>query len=194
MVSAILFVLSRVLLAAIGVGLLGIPASAHTTTVLDPDDSPGPLDTVASRAKHDTTFATFKLITYETWSSDRVEGGNNFITIEFDFDADRQPDRCFDVTSPDGASLVGQMYTVGCALVLGDPKGPPLPVARPDNHSLKAEIPRRLIGKDRRSYRWRTVTSFEAADYSGCPKPESPPPESRYGVCKDFTRLRTLKL
>lgn len=178
--------------AMVGICLAPTHVVARPQTALDPDDSPGPLDTVAARHRGEDATLTLKLVTYEAWGVEALSGIDSFITFEFDFDADAAPDACLDVDTRDGVTLVGEMYTVGCQLVPGNPAGPPVPVTRPDDHGIVASIPRRWVAR-RGAYAWRSVTSFDDDGHEACPSPVTPPPERRYGTCQDFTRWRTVR-
>ena len=188
-------------LLALLVSTVSGPALAHPQTVLDEDDVSGPLDTVATQAKHfavaqthpekEWTELEFRLVTYETWSSDRLSGVDNHITFEFNLDSDADVDRCFEIRQGEGADLQGQMFGVGCEFVLGDPVGRTRAVRRPDQHSVRVAFRKRLLGKSIHTFKWRTVTSFDEDDDPECPRPDPLPPERRYATCTDFTRWKT---
>lgn len=177
---------------------IAVPAAAHVQTVLDPDDTPGPLDTVAARVKHfriaethperHRTVLTFKLVTYETWPNDRLSGVDNHVTFEFNLDSDDGVERCFEIRQREDGELQGQMFSRGCEFVLGEPVGKPRNVSRPDEHSLKASFRKRLLGKSIKAFRWRAVTSFDENNDSQCPRPDPLPPERRYATCTDSTK------
>lgn len=176
-------------------------ALAHSQTVLDGDDVSGPLDTVATRAKHFSVAQThpekewteleFRVVTYETWSNDRLGGIDNHITIEFKLDSDDDVDRCFEIRQGPDGDLEGQMFSVGCEFVVGAPVGRPQAVRRPDQHSLQVAFRKRLLGKGVRVFKWRTVTSFDDDGDPDCPRPDPLPPERRYATCTDFTKWKS---
>lgn len=189
--------------------VITVPAAAHQKTVLDPDDSPGPLDIVAARHGHRTidfygpggggarTSLTFKLVTYETWSYEAIDGGKQFVTFEIDRDSDDTIDRCVVVTSQiptKGAALGYEANVYKNCTYFDDPLVRSFGtenVRRPDQHSISVTIPKRpLLGRGVRSYTWRAVTSFEEQNQgSPCPAPE-PHGDGGYGACADFTRWK----
>lgn len=189
--------------------LLLSPAMAHERTLLDPDDSPGPMDLVATRHRHraidfygpgvggQRTSLIFKLVTYETWSYENISGGKQFVTFEIDVDRDDQIDRCVVVTSqtPTDGAAVGFQANVyaGCnyfddRLVrsFGSEN-----VRRNDEHSIRVSLPKRaVLGRGVKSYAWRAASSFEEQNQnSACPAPE-PHGDGGYGACVDFTRWK----
>lgn len=187
---------------------IATPAVAHQKTLLDPDDSPGPLDLVAARHGHQTldfygpgggglrTSLIFRIVTYETWSYEAIGGwGKNFVAFEIDRDRDGRIDRCVVVTSQvptDGAALGYQANVYkGCNYFddrlihsFGTEN-----VRRPDEHSLRVTLPKRaVVGRRVKSYAWRAVTSFEEQNQnSPCPAPEDHA-DGGYGTCADLTR------
>lgn len=168
--------------------LLTGPAFAHTQTTLDGADSAGALDLVAARNKHqDSSKALIlKLVTYESWQQ---LGGMTFVSFEFDKNNDGEPERCLDI-GVDG-TLQATMYKgtfSGCVLRADEQRIGSRLATRPDEHSIKVAIPKRWLGRNSKSFRWRAATSFEEEGHADCPPPEDLPPERRYGTCVDFTR------
>ncbi len=188
----------RLLIALALVVLLAIPGVALGKTDLDPDDTAGPLDVVAARAKHffiaqthpyrEWAVLNLKLITYETWTNDQLGGIDSHVTFEFDLDGDGTVDRCLEIRRAADGDLEGRMYTVGCEFIPGEPIGKPKRARRPDGHSLEIEFRKRWLGQGERKFRWRAVTSYDEENDSDCPRPEPLPPERRYATCTDFTR------
>lgn len=187
--------------------LIVAPAGAHVKTVLDPDDSPGPMDIVAARHRHRTvdfygpgvgglrTSLIFKVVTYETWSYEAIDGGKQFVAFELDLDHDRRMERCIVVTSQiptEGAALGFQANVYeGCNYFddrlirsFGTEH-----VSRGDEHSIRVSLPKRaVLGRGVKSYAWRAVTSFEEQNQnSPCPAPEAHG-DGGYGACADVTR------
>lgn len=185
---------------------------AHEQTKLDPDDSPGPLDLVATQHRHRTidfhgtgpgrlvTSLTFKVVTYETWSYEAIGGGRNFVAFEIDVDLDRKMDRCIVVHSQTPTEGAARGYEVnvyeGCNYFddrlirsFGTEN-----VRRPDEHSIRVVLGRRAaLGPGVKSYGWRAVTSFEEQNQDGpCPAPD-PHGDGGYGTCADFTGWKTHK-
>jgi hypothetical protein len=176
--------LSLVTLAGIG--------SAHTQTVLDGDDSPGPLDLVAARHRHvvhDTgagreRLLVFRFVTYEGWSNDALNGPSNYVYIAF-----RDRERCIEIyLTPEGA-LEGRMIHYGCRSIPGRPIGESIPVTRPDAHSARLALPKRLLGGDTSNYVWHIATSYEREGDPNCP-PSEQYSDRREGSCTDFTRWK----
>lgn len=182
-------------------GLLFVPpAWSHTQTLIDRDDTPSPLDTVAVRHWHrvsgdrNEASLVFKLVTYETWDSSVLgHSFENFISFEFDENLDGRPERCFDIQLK-GESLKGRMYTGFGCVAHASAVGSAIPVARPDEHSVKVNIPKHLVGRKVSRYRWRSATSFEQQDHPECASPEQLPPERRYATCVDRTGWKTQRL
>lgn len=175
------------------------PATAHEQTVLDQDDSDGPLDIVAARQRHArvTEVQThpekeiryielrYRIVTYEKWERSIVSGGHNFISFEFNLDRDRTIERCLVITNSEH-EMLGRIYK-NCTY-FDDELVAMASVGRRDKHSLDVAFPRRMLGKSIKKWRWRAVTSFEEQDQSSaCPAPE-PHGDGGYGACTDFTK------
>lgn len=180
-------------------------AVAHTQTVLDPDDSEGPLDTVAVRHQpyklHATTthpespihVIRLRLVTYETWSPEVLADARNFISFEFNRDRDPNIERCL-VIKGSADKLTAQLFK-NCTYLNDAPVTRPTEAFRGgDEHGVEASIGRRLVaGRSRHRYTWRSVTSYEdAAQNSPCPAP-TPHADGGYGTCTDFTRWKTYR-
>lgn len=188
---------------------IALPATAHQKTVLDPDDSPGPLDIVAARHRHRTidfygpgvgglrTSLIFKVVTYERWSYEAIDGGKQFIAFEIDRDRDGSIDRCIVVTSEipaEGAALGFQAKIYKRCTYFDDPLVRSFGsenLSRPDEHSLRVILPKRaVLGRGVKSYASRAATSFEEQNQdSPCRAPE-PHADGGYGACADFTRWK----
>ena len=167
---------------------LSSAASAHPLTVLDDDDSPGPLDIVAARLRHPRRGYVLHLRTYEPWSNSTLDGHKNYVGFEFDFDSDGFSDRCvivrFDVPEDEGPTAIhGGVYGPGCVSELSDRPGA---VSRPDDHGFTVRTPRRWI--PRRNFLWRALTSYEEEGHPDCYIDIGPEP--RHGSCADFTRWK----
>lgn len=170
------------------------PAFAHSRTTLDQDDTAGPLDTVAAKLKHEEKGVdglTLRLITYEKWESDILGGGRQFISFEFNLDADSVIERCLVVTKqevePGAFALRGDVYK-SCKYFDDERVGSTSLVTRPDQHSVKVRVRKRLlVPRASGAYKWRAATSFEEQDQSSsCPTPE-PHGDGGYGTCNDLT-------
>ncbi len=178
--------------------ILGAPITSHARTTLDPDDTSGPLDVVAVRAKQffharthpnrEWAVLNLKLITYETWDNSHLAGIDSHITFEFDLDGDDRPDRCMEIRQGEDGNLDGQMYSAGCDFLPREPVGGLRHARHPDDHTLEIDFRNSLIGKRVKSFRWRAATSYDEEDDPQCPRPETLPPERRYATCTDFTR------
>lgn len=194
----------KVLAAAAALALLpalvwASPATAHEQTVLDKDDSDGPLDIVAARQRHArvTELQThpekeiryvelrYRIVTYEKWERSIVSGGHNFISFEFNLDGDQVIERCLVITNSEH-EMLGHIYK-NCTY-FDDKLVGMASVGRRDKHSLDVAFPRRLLGKSINKWRWRAVTSSEEQNQSSaCPAPE-PHGDGGCGVCTDFTK------
>ena len=181
--------------------LLAGAALAHTQTVLDGDDSEGPLDIVAARHGHKAgngkPSANFKLVTYETWTYQSIDDGRReFISFEINLDDDESIERCLVVrahTPPEGTAALGYSATVHQDCVyFNDPVVKSYGVDHisfPDAHSVRVRVPKRvLLGAGVDNYRWRGVTSFEQYEHQNDPCYTPPAPsDGLYGICADFT-------
>jgi len=180
-------------------------AGAHPQTVLDADDTSGPLDIVAARAKHrvleqtvthgggarTTTTLYFRLVTYETWSNDAISGAKRFISFEFDRDGDDDAERCVVITDDDEPELIGRVYR-GCDYEQDELIGA-VSASRRDAHSVRFSIEKRDLGRRLTSVRWRALTSFEEPGNEDCPH-QGPPGDGGYGSCVDRTSWKRHRL
>ncbi len=181
------------------------PAHARTQTVLDPDDSDGPLDTVAVRHRpyelHVTTshgeftvpVIRLRLITYETWDSSVLADPRNFISFEFNPDRDPNIERCLVVRESE-SRLMAQLFK-NCTYLNDTAVTKPYEAFRGgDEHAVEVSIGRRQVaGRGRHRYSWRSVTSYESRDQaSACPMP-TPQEDGGYGTCSDFTRWKNYR-
>lgn len=178
----------------VAVFLMTASASAHSRTTLDKDDVAGPLDIVATKQSHEETGVrglTLRLITYETWDSDTLGGSHQFVSFEFNLDSDSAIERCLVITNqevePGAFALRGDVYK-NCKYFDDERIGSTSLVTRPDQHSVKVNIRKRLlVPKGSGAYRWRAASSFEEQDQnSACAAPD-PHGDGGYGTCKDLT-------
>ncbi len=207
----------RVLAVVLAVLLLPSLALAHEQTDLDPNDSEGPLDTVAGRL-WDRGFCTatishgdepqrercyteiqLKLVTYEPWRSEVLSEPNSFISFEFDHDPDDAVDRCVVIRTPaqSGEDPADPMPARPQATIYRNCDYSDDPFVRgagrarrPDDHSIRVLVrEKRLLPKGTRSFRWRSVASYERQGDQAC-GPQGPPTAGGYGACVDFTAWR----
>jgi hypothetical protein len=175
---------------------LGVAVSASAgsgSTVIDRDDTAGPLDLVAARHMAIARSATrparleLELVTYEAWAGETLAEDHALVSFEFDVRSDGRADRCLDIAGdPDGA--LEARVNVGCS-GLPSARSGPFKVTRPDTHSVRVVIPRRsAIGRSPTAYRWRATSSFEDPSHADCAPSSAPPPEYRYATCTDRTR------
>ena len=201
-------IVGRVLLAASLLVALAVPAAGDSQTVLDSDDSESPTDVVAARHRHARrdTAATpghrtrerlwFRIVTYEAWSHEAIDGHEQFITFEINKDQDDEIERCVVVrahTPGEAASLGYSASIYERCIYFDDDKlvasyGTEH-VTRPDTHSLRVHVPKRaLLGQADRAYRWRAATAFtDENPGTPCSEPD-PHHDGGYGECHDFTR------
>ena len=168
-------------------------ALAHTSTVLDGDETPSPLDIVYARQSHgpDRSLA-FKVGTYEEWSNEVVAGGSGWLGVAFDVDMapNRQEDRVLFVSQEQG-QLRGRLYKSESWIFPTPELVGEVEVARPDTHSFRAVVPRWMLGRKRDSFRWHATSSFEDESREGCePPPEGQIVEGYHRGCSDWTRWR----
>ena len=191
---------------SIGAGVVGLlllasmpPGMAHEQAKLDADETSGPLDIVVTQHRHRSlgpgTSLIFKIVTYEKWSRDVIaEGGHRFISIELNLDQDSEIERCFVMNTNDSETF-GIMYK-NCRYFGDEQVGSKdfFPARQLDEHTIRAEFPKRLLGRGVSQYRWRAVTSFEERNQDNpCFAPESPR-DGGYGICADFTDWKSHKL
>lgn len=182
--------------------LIVLPGSAHarTQTVLDPDDTDGPLDTVAARHRPyklwvGTSHGEFtvpvirlRLVTYEKWLPELLADDRNFISFEFNRDADANIERCL-VVKGSGSGLTSQLFK-NCLYMNDQPVTDSQEAFRAggDEHVVEVDMGRRQIAGKKSRYWWRSVTSFETPEQnSACPAP-TPLADGGYATCTDATR------
>jgi hypothetical protein len=196
----------RVVAAAAAMTVLGIvaPASAHVQTVLDGDDSDGPVDVVAARLSHERRQVTLRVVTYETWQNATLSsqggpaGRYRFAAFELDLDGDDRPDRCIaaswtnDVMSDPNTGFYRPTVYESCTYAPEDETGTGT-WARPDDHTLVLHVARSLFApKAEGAFRWRAVTSYaEEGDGNGPCRADGETEPHPYGPCTDFTRWTT---
>lgn len=174
------------------VGVLGVlialfsgSAQAHVRTVLDADDSPGPLDIVAARLAHRDGELRLHVRTYESWPDDTLEDRKNFVGFQFNLDGDSSIDRCVIVKLPpeeEGPTAIeGGVYRDDCLTRVSKHPGN---VFRNQPNGLTVILARKKIGT--LDFRWRAVTGYEEEGHPDCDTDIGPEP--RYGTCSDFTR------
>jgi hypothetical protein len=180
--------MKRILASLLVVVLGSSSAVAHTRTVLDKDDSPGPLDLVAARVGHVHRQLRLHIRTYEPWADRSLEGAKNLIRFDFNLDSDPRLERCVVVKfdpPPEGSegptAILGGVYRNNCSQQISDHPGN---VFRREPNELTLTLAPKLIGK---SFRWRAFTSFEEDEHPDCP-PHTSGPEPLYGSCTDYTR------
>lgn len=185
-------------LMAVGLFITASVAWGHTQTVLDSDDSEGPLDIVAARQAHEnvtwldaqgypTEIVVVKVLTYETWDNDVIDqGGHRFISFEFNLDKSQDIERCF-VMNSNASETFGIMYK-NCKYFDDHSMGLAIPARRiADGHGIRGYFPRKWLG-NKESFRWRAVTSYEQ-EGPPCAIPD-PHGDGGYGTCADFTRWK----
>lgn len=189
----------RTLLIILVIAVLGPTASAHQTAALDGDDSPGPLDIVATQMKHSDSRLKLGVITYERWADSTLSGELNY--IRFDLDRVDRPgiQRCVLVRLyPPEPPNEGPTEVQTDAFRRCDA---PLPyyreteattsVVRFDQHSLTLYVQKGFLWKrPLRDLRFRALTSFEDEDHPECRPPDPTPPEHFFGTCSDETEWR----
>ncbi len=184
-----------VVVAAVVLVTAATPASAHRQTVLDRADSDGPLDLAGASAAHKRSTETgrryfnLELITYEAWADQTVAGGRNFLAFEFNWDRDTNIERCVVVQQREvepGTFALEATVNQDCTY-LADERVTSTPlVTRPDEHSVKIQIPRRAVTGGDPDFRWRAVSSYEEQRQSAPCASETG--DGGYGKCADFTR------
>jgi hypothetical protein len=153
-------------------GLLSTgPASAHTFTKTDGDDSPGKLDIrTASVAHANNKNVVYMVRTFERWTSKSL-GNDSFFIVEIDKNFDDDFEQCAFIFFA-GGRLRGSLTNCRRTFIR------PLSVSKPSNAVAKVTIPTSNTGG---AYRW-VVFSF----WSGLPArcsdvcfdaaPNRPPP------------------
>ena len=186
-----------VLVVALVAGLVS-PAGAHGRTVLDADDSVGPLDVVAARMKHPAGEVTLRLVTYEEWGDSVLEGDRNFVSFELDRPGKPGIERCVVLqTYPpqgDEAHESGSAVYRHCnaPLPYSRKAGTMTRVHRADGHGIEVRLDADVLWKNPpESFRWRALTSYEDSDHPGCEPPDPMPPEHWVGTCGDWTAWNT---
>ncbi len=198
--------MKRSIAAAVCLVVFAVPAAlAHEQTSLDRDDSPGPLDLVAVRHKHQVlrqvsshpersrrvTELRYRIVTYDRWARSAISGRKNFISIEFNLDDDRRVERCLVITYEGGPELRGSLYR-RCGSYPQRELITTLSVSRPDRHSVHTMVEKHRLRRDIAALQWRVVTSFEdpEAGENGTCWPGTFPTPGPYGVCTDVTKWR----
>lgn len=177
------------------------PASAHRRATLDQDDSPGPLDIVATQLSHPQTRIKLLVVTYEEWNDATLSGEVNYVRFDLDRRDKRGIQRCVVIhLHPPGPPEPGptearvQFYRrCDSPIPYYEPIDSTTSVVRPDQHSLALYVDRNVLWKRRlRELQWRAITSYEHSDHPDCqpPDPDAPPPEHFFGSCYDETRWR----
>ena len=194
-------VLSLVFLIVSSVGFAtATPTTSGARTVIDPDDSPGPLDLVYAqqRSSNDGRTLIFRLGTYEEWDAPTVEDVRNFRWIGVFFTHHRTTDGEWFrklILEQDEGELTAKVYgrSVGGRPPQSEPLADNLRVWRPDLHSISVRFPARLLGK--KPYRWAANSSFETIGEDDRGYPECnweaafSRPVNDFGKCTDFSPL-----
>lgn len=184
----------------LSVVLLAAPASAHRGTVLDPDDSAGPLDVVAARLEHPgRNTLLLRVVTYEAWGDATLHGDRKFVSLEIDDRRTAGIERCvvaraYFVQEGEPTRYEGPVYEdCNAPLPYSDEVGLATVITRPDEHSVEISVGRNVLwnGRGPREFRWRALTSYEDEAWPECEPPDPMPPEHFVGTCADWTPWKT---
>lgn len=177
------------------------PSAAHERTVLDSDDTSGPLDIVVGRMAHSSGSVRLRLVTYETWSKAAVSGEVDYIRFDLVRSSTPRHNRCIIVRmrGPEGEGPVhaeGKVYKDCGPFPFGSgPIGKVDTVVRPDDHSIVTTVRWSTLWRSaaakRDAIKFRTFTSYEDEDVPGCEPPPPTQPDHFSGPCTDTTRWRT---
>jgi hypothetical protein len=167
-------------------------ALAQPRSIADPDDSPGPLDIHGGHAAEGGSGRDlFKVRFYDPMrdvlADDRL-GAHTFISVEFS-SRHRQPlaSVCFDVANGTDGIEVRERNPCGSPGSVHTAASARLRSA----HVIAVSIPKSALRRARAA-RWRVASSYERLDDPNCAQPTTPPPEYRYGACRDTTRWAKL--
>ena len=142
---------------AVTVVALALPALAHHTDQVDPDDTDGKLDLEQVTFDHEDA-PTWQLSTFSSWTVRSLWDRGTFI-VQLDTKGDTAPDLIAVVRS-DGRRLVAALYRLR-----RDGREIELTALRTDKDGSKAvtlTVPLRevSIGPNRISYSWSVLSSF----------------------------------
>ena len=149
---------------------LGV-AFADTHAVIDRDDSPGPLDIAAAQHGHAGRMLTFDVVTYEAWDPSTLTG--SLFLFRINLDSDKRLERGI-VVRPGGDGLEARVFGKG-----GEVEGfrGYAQVTRPDDHSFRIELKRRLLKRDLESFAWQLLSNVAVNE---------PPCDGESGGCFDY--------
>ncbi|HUF60199.1 MAG TPA: hypothetical protein VMR89_12105 [Actinomycetota bacterium] len=126
------------------------PASAHTVTRTDGNDSPGKLDLRSTSVSHTSTGVVHKVTTYGTWSA-RSLGNDSFFIIQIDKNNDRNYERCAFIFFA-GGRLRGSLTNCGNTFIRY------LPVAKLSGTTAKITIPKSVL---KPAYWWGVASLWD---------------------------------
>jgi hypothetical protein len=131
-------------------GLLSAgPASAHTYTKIDGNDSPGKLDLRAVSVSHTATGLVHTFRTYRPWTG-RSLGADSFFLIQIDKNKDRKYERCAFIFYSN--RLRGSLTNCRAVFIQF------LPVVKLSGTAAKITIPKSLIGN---VYWWAAASRWD---------------------------------
>lgn len=174
-------------------------ASGHEGYVLDPENSPGPLDIERATERHSESGRRLilKIKTYEAWENQTIDrsGGLRWFAIAFNPDEDggRSADRSLFIRYTD-EGLEAKMYGKGFIWPSDDPIGSGR-VWRAGPKSVTVSFAHKLLGKAGSDYRWRAISSYETfgeddEGFADCNWEMPPPrPYPATGKCTDRVAL-----
>lgn len=142
---------------AVTVVALALPALAHHTDQVDPDDTDGKLDLEQVAFDHEGA-PSWQLVTFSSWAVRSIWDRGNFI-VQLDTRGDTAADFIAMVRS-DGRRLVGALYRLrqdGREIELTA-----LRIGREGSRAVTLTVPLRevSIGPNRTSYSWSVLSSF----------------------------------
>lgn len=187
------------LLAVLLLTVLGPAASAHQVATIDRNDSPGPLDIVATQLTHPDSRLKLDVVTYEAWNDATLSSELNYVRFDLDRPDKLGVQRCIVVhlhppePPNEGPIAVQADAYKGCDAPLPyyKPVEASTSVVRSDQHSLTLYVDKNFLWKrPLRRLRFRAITSFEDANHPDCQPPDPTPPEHLFGTCYDETTWR----
>jgi hypothetical protein len=144
-------------MAAITAIALALPALAHHTDQIDPDDTDGKLDLEQAAFDHEGA-PTWRMATFSSWTVRSIWDRGNFI-VQLDTKGDAAADYVAVVRS-NGRRLIASLYRLrrnGQQIEVTS-----LRTDRDGSKAVTLTIPLRevSIGSDRTSYSWSVLSSF----------------------------------
>ena len=136
---------------------------------VDPDDSSGVLDLAEVRTWVRTVPASgqrlleFKLITYDTWTTDLMEDPWTSINIYFDLDDDHGTERRLSIDVAADGSLFAEVQNTRTGFIRGYGKA-----WRPNDTSLRVQLPPRVLADGTRGFRWYVRSAFHQESHPDC--------------------------